>query len=343
MDIKDWDMDISNMPSGALIKHPVRGLLLGCGPFKESATAPSSEPAFYVNTFRLDDPTPWKIPASLLTLPEQKGALPPAPSIRWEKPSPDAYAQVFTEIMGQIASGQLVKTVPATPQFGEMPSGHDPRELIQRGMIGAQHHYPFAWWTGKKGFCGSSPEILFHQRERHLQTMALAGTACYEDKNVFINDDKEIREHEIVAGSILSRLSPYGTVTKTARSVLHIGTLIHFITKLSLNADEMLPPEHWIKLLHPTPALGSQPKTETTMEQLDTWRYRLRCPAHFGAPFGFLDGNDFFCLVGIRSLYWQEQKLALCSGGGVVASSTLTQEWRELALKRDKIRRSFQL
>lgn len=35
-----------------------------------------------------------------------------------------------------------------------------------------------------------------------------AGTARPEDEGVFINDDKEIREHEIVAGSILSRPVP---------------------------------------------------------------------------------------------------------------------------------------
>ena len=82
---------------------------------------------------------------------------------------------------------------------------------------------------------------------------------------------------------------------------------------------------------------------EETLAQLDDWRSRLRCPLHFGAPFGFLEDGDFFCLVGIRSLYWQGQRLALCTGGGVVASSTLTHEWRELKLKRDTVRRSFRL
>ncbi|MFR4438002.1 MAG: chorismate-binding protein, partial [Akkermansia muciniphila] len=150
-------------------------------------------------------------------------------------------------------------------------------------------------------------------------------------------------EHEIVAGSILSRLSPCGSVTRTARSVLNLGTLIHFVTYLTLESDEQHTPVHWIRLLHPTPALGSQPRTEKTLAQLDDWRSRLRCPLHFGAPFGFLENGDFFCLVGIRSLYWQGQRLALCTGGGVVASSTLTHEWRELKLKRDTVRRSFRL
>ena len=113
-------MEMPFSSSGALIKHPSAGLLLGEGPFRESAVPPESGAAFYVNTFRLDDPLPWKIPAALHSLPEPEGELPPAPEIRWEAPSPDAYAQVFTEIMEQIASGRLVKSVPATPQFGEL-------------------------------------------------------------------------------------------------------------------------------------------------------------------------------------------------------------------------------
>ena len=98
-------MDISTLNSGALIRHPARGLLLGTGPFRESAAPPEDGPAFYVNTFRLDDPHPWKVPSALHSIPEPEGALPPAPEIRWTEPSPDAYAQVFAEIIEQIASG----------------------------------------------------------------------------------------------------------------------------------------------------------------------------------------------------------------------------------------------
>ena len=257
-------MDIKTLTSGALIKHPSRGLLLGTGPFRESAEPPDSGPAFYIDTFRLDDPRPWKIPAALHALPAEENPPPPAPEIRWAEPSPDAYAQVFAEMMEQIAAGQLMKSVPAIPQFGEMLLPHTPRELILRAISSSPSHYPYAWWTEREGFCGITPETLFHQQGRSLETMALAGTARPEDEGVFINDDKEIREHEIVAGSILSRLSPFGSVTRTARSVLNLGTLIHFVTYLTLESDEQHTPAHWIRLLHPPPPQGSHPPTENT-------------------------------------------------------------------------------
>ena len=239
-------MDIKTLTSGALIKHPSRGLLLGTGPF---------------------DPRPWKIPAALHALPAEGNPPPPAPEIRWAEPSPDAYAQVFAEMMEQIAAGQLMKSVPAIPQFGEMLLPHTPRELILRAISSSPSHYPYAWWTEREGFCGITPETLFHQQGRRLETMALAGTARPEDEGVFINDDKEIREHEIVAGSILSRLSPFGSVTRTARSVLNLGTLIHFVTYLTLESDEQPPP--WV----PSPARKTRSPSWTTGVHVSAVRF----------------------------------------------------------------------
>ncbi len=336
-------MDINALSEGALIKHPTQGLLLGVGPFTESAEPPEEGVAFYVNTFRLDDPKPWKIPAEVIRLTEPTEELPPAPAIRWSEPAPDAYAQVFTEIIEQIATGKLIKTVPGTPQFGELMPPHRPQELVTRALRSPLHHYPYAWWNDESGFCGATPEILFHRQREKITTMALAGTARAEEESVFINDEKEIREHEIVAGTILSRLSPCGTVKRSPRSVLNLGSIIHFLSHISLEADAPMPPDYWIRLLHPTPALGSKPRTEQTMAQLDDWRARLRCPAHFGAPFGIAIDGECFCLVGIRSISWKGHKLALCTGGGVVASSTLTYEWRELKLKREKVKNSLHL
>ena len=115
-------MDIKTLTSGALIKHPSRGLLLGTGPFRESAEPPDSGPAFYIDTFRLDDPRPWKVPAALHALPAEGNPPPPAPEIRWAEPSPDAYAQVFAEKR----SGDSPVRGNAAPTHtpGTHPAGH---------------------------------------------------------------------------------------------------------------------------------------------------------------------------------------------------------------------------
>ncbi len=52
----------------AIIKCPDSGeLIIGMGPFNESAEHPLKGVAFYVNDFYLNDTKPWKIPSSYHT------------------------------------------------------------------------------------------------------------------------------------------------------------------------------------------------------------------------------------------------------------------------------------
>ena len=329
--------------SGALIKHPSAGLVLGKGPFTEQATPPSKGIAFYVNTFELNDPKPWKIPSEI-SYPSISDLGTNIPvHVNWQEPTPDSYAQVFEEIMQAIATGGINKCVPGMSEFGTLISPDNPQEIIGNVLQDFPNHFQYGYWDDKQGFCGATPEILVHTQDKHVSTMALAGTARPEDENVFINDQKEIREHEIVARSILSQLSPLGYATRTPRGILNLGSVIHFQTLLNLESEAIHSPDFWVHLLHPTPALGCEPKTEKNLTQLSNWRSQLRCPAHFGAPFGIIIDGEFTCLVAIRGFFWKEKTLGICAGGGVVDGSSLTHEWRELKLKRSTIKKRFHL
>lgn len=329
--------------AGALMMHPEAGLVLAQGPFS-SHEKPSGECCFYINDFSLSDPLPWKKPTSWRIIPkEEYPILPDSPSIDWQALPPDSFSQVFEEMMKEIESGELIKTVPALAEFGTMHSPEAWKALPSLCIHAPSHLIPFGFWENNSGFCGATPEYLFIQRKNTIETMALAGTARPEDNYVFSNDSKEIHEHEVVAGSLLSLLAPYGSVTRAPRSILDLGPLIHFFSTVTLFTEEEHSPDFWTKLLHPTPALGSSPKTEKTLRQLSEWRRRLRCPSQFGAPFGlWLDG--IFCsLVSIRGVHWKGTSIALTSGCGVVKGSGLTHEWRELALKRKAIRQALHL
>jgi len=68
---------------------------------------------------------------------------------------------------------------------------------------------------GDKGFCGLTPEVLFNFRKGRLNTMALAGTARSSEQQVFAYDEKEIREHEFVAQTLVSKLSDVRRFSQT--------------------------------------------------------------------------------------------------------------------------------
>lgn len=329
--------------SGAFVRLDGGRVLWGIGPFSEAAEPPGEGVAFYINSFDLSDPLPWKIPARVEETSSPVGRVTKEVDISWEAPAPDSFAQVFSEMMAEIEAGRLAKTVPALAESGVLHRPGDVAELMVRCLEASPKLYPYGFWAGGEGFCGVTPEYLFIQEGRTLETMALAGTARPEDENVFIHDSKEIREHEIVAGTLMSRLAPYGRLTRSPRGILNLDTLIHMYSSIHLETRDAKSPGFWINLLHPTPALGSKPRTPETLRQLQEWRDRMLCPRQFGAPFGISVDGKAILLVAIRSLHWEGDHIALTAGCGVVRGSGLIHEWRELALKRRTILHSLGL
>lgn len=327
----------------ALLKKADGKILYGEGPFTEVETCPqpSHGVAFYVNDFALTDPKPWKIPSLVREIDELQGFSGDV-DIAWEELSPGGFAQIFSEINQAIIKGEIEKSVPVAAEKGKIIAGNV-TSLLDSLNTTKEAFFPYAWVKGDSGFCGLTPEVLFNFRKGRLNTMALAGTAKAEEREVFAFDEKEIREHEFVAQTLVSKLSDIGMVTKSERSVLDLGSLVHFHTPIEVflygdkNIDEL------IRRLHPTPALGPLPRTQQTMDDLIRWRAKLDCPAYFGAPFGVLEDGVFHAVVTIRGIHWKGDGISIPSGCGVIEASRLMNEWRELGLKRDAVKRSFGL
>jgi menaquinone-specific isochorismate synthase len=197
----------------------------------------------------------------------------------------------------------------------------------------------YGWTHEGQGFAGATPELLFSLQGEHLETMALAGTAKSEDREVFAVDEKEIREHEYVAQTLVSKLLDLGEVDRFSREILDLGTIVHFLTLIRLKLKTQQSPETLIRRLHPTPALGPLPRNPETLGMLFDWRHRLDCPPQFGAPFGLWDQGRFDAVVCIRGIWWDDTKLSLPAGCGIIEPSRLVNEWRELRLKREAVKR----
>ena len=332
----------------ALLKKADGKIIYGEGPFTELESCPSNGVAFYVNDFALKDEKPWKVPSSWrevdrLDFSSSSGS---GIEVAWEELNPSEFAKVFSEINHAIGKGEIEKSVPVAAEQGKVISGEvsDLLGALTTGDdVGGDSFFPYAWVTGDRGFCGLTPEVLFNVRKGRLNTMALAGTAKAEEQEVFAFDEKEIREHEFVAQTLVSKLSDIGMVTKSERSILDLGALVHFHTPIEvfLYGDKNI--EDLIKRLHPTPALGPLPRTQQTMDDLIRWREMLDCPAYFGAPFGVFEDGVFHAVVTIRGVHWSGEDICVPSGCGVIEASRLVNEWRELGLKRGAVKRSFKI
>ncbi len=320
-------------------------VVIGHGPFLESAEPPAEGVAFHIQDFALSDPKPWKIPAKVerTSLLEMAASIPAAPRLdcQWAPLEAAPFSVVFQEIMSSIHNGVFEKTVPVVTETGK--SGTDPGPSIAAAMVRQyQPLHSYGWIQGSSGFSGATPELLFSLDGLHLRTMALAGTARSDDRAVFAVDEKEIREHEYVAQTLVSKLLNLGRINRSAREILDLGSIVHFLTHISVELDMPQSCGDLIRKLHPTPALGPLPRTAETLSMLVEWRKRLGCPPHFGSPFGLWDCGKFDTVVAIRGIWWRDHEISLPAGCGVIEASRLVNEWRELRLKREAVKRFLQ-
>lgn len=327
---------------GALFSDENGILYYGEGPFTSSCSPPSDENAcaFYVNDYTLSDPLPWKAPKRLHIIPRT------APSQAYSLLSIGSglgldhtdFARIFEEISRLIRQGFLQKSVPVVSEFFPRTSTPtSPSDILERLQYPSLPLQAYGWWDESTGFAGASPERLLKKTGSLVETMALAGTASRDETKLFALDEKEIREHEFVARTLHAKLSDYGNVSRSPRQILELNSLIHFLTRLTVQLDAPTEINTLIRRLHPTPALGPLPRTDEMLRLLYSWREQLHCPPRFGAPFGFFYQGSFDCLVAIRGIHWDEKNFILSSGCGVISESRLTQEWNELKLKRQSI------
>lgn len=190
-------------------------------------------------------------------------------------------------------------------------------------------------------FFGATPELLARVNGRSLTTMGLAGSAprgktTAEDAilgQTLLNSRKDRYEHSLVVQSIRNRLTPITSKLDVPNKpdITRLNNIQHLHTPIQAtlsDANGILP---IVSLLHPTPALGGQPR-HLAMDFIRQEEPVTR--GWYAAPVGWIDHKlDGEFGVAIRSAVTQDRRVWLYAGGGIVAESNAENEWRETALK----------
>lgn len=190
-------------------------------------------------------------------------------------------------------------------------------------------------------FFGATPELLARVNGRDLTTMALAGsirrgetpTADAALAQQLLNSAKDRYEHALVIESMRRRLEPLTDALSipAAPDILRLSNIQHLHTPVNGRlraAGGVLPLVH---ALHPTPALGGQPRDLA----MDFIREAEPVPrGWYAAPIGWIDHRlDGEFGVAIRSAVSQQRRVWLYAGAGIVPDSQPQKEWEETALK----------
>lgn len=263
--------------------------------------------------------------------------------INWGTVDKALFAKAFAMAQEGFQSGKVEKVVPIAVQKGQLEHSITETEkcdLLYKLTQAPMHLIPYGEWSDDDGFLGATPEVLFEKTKGDLRTMALAGTSDKDiDPNVFLQDPKERKEHQIVIDDIVESLKPLGEVHVGDTQVVEFPALNHLETKISARVPAKMTTDALIKTLHPTPALGIYPRND----YFETFRnYPNQSErGFFGAPWGIESEGSSLILVAIRKWDWSGKDVQIFAGCGVVSESILEKEFAEILKKIDSVKRLF--
>ncbi|MGX4593017.1 isochorismate synthase [Leuconostoc sp. JNUCC 76] len=191
-------------------------------------------------------------------------------------------------------------------------------------------------------FITATPERLVKINDNQVETAAVAGTIRREQIGLLedvklgkelLNSEKNNQEHRYVVDNIVQQLD---SLTKQ----LHVPSkpfllknkqVQHLYTPIQGTLADNISIKNVVQKLHPTPALGGLPRKEA-LEYIRN--YELHPRGLFASPIGYFTKNNFGeFVVGIRSMYVNDQNARLFAGAGIVAESDSQQEYHETTLK----------
>jgi salicylate biosynthesis isochorismate synthase/menaquinone-specific isochorismate synthase len=254
---------------------------------------------------------------------------------------PADFERMVADATRRIDGEGLRKVVLAREVVVTAPSAFDPGAVF--GAMREQFASCFCFCAGtpEAAFLGASPELLLRRSGAGVSTVALAGsTRRSSDPAVddhlgeqLLRSDKNRREQRIVTERIVRILRPHSVWVEAAPEpeVIKVANIQHLGTPVIAQLAEPRSAVEIAGLMHPTPAVGGEPRDEAAatiagLERMDRGWY--------AGPVGWMDATEDgeFC-VALRSALLRDREAHLYAGVGVVAGSDPEAELEETEIK----------
>ncbi len=225
-------------------------------------------------------------------------------------------------------------------------SAHSPAALFGALREAFGSCFCFCVGTPEGAFVGASPELLVRRSGGVAATVALAGSArrsadpAVDDHlgEQLLHSDKDRSEHGIVVKRISRRLAPLSVWVEAAPEpmVIKVANIQHLATPIHAQLAESRSALELAGLLHPTPAVGPEPRGaagEAAIRELEGLER-----GWYAGPVGWMDpaGDGEFC-VALRSALLRDRVAHLYAGAGIVAGSDPASELAETEIKLDAL------
>ncbi len=254
---------------------------------------------------------------------------------------PSHYEHAVARAVERIRAGELEKVVLAREVRVHAPHEHDPAPVFEALRAAFPGCYCWCVGTPELAFVGASPELLVRRDGARAQTVALAGTTrrsadpAVDDHlgEQLLRSDKDRAEQAIVARRIERTLEPLSVwvAVNEEPQLVKVQNVQHLATPIRAQLRHPLPVLELAGLLHPTPAVGGEPRATAepmipALEGLDRGWY--------AGAIGWTDlaEDGEFC-VALRCALLRGRVAHLYAGCGVVADSLPASELQETEVK----------
>lgn len=301
-----------------------------CLEIEASAQNPSAGGlSFFAPDFALSHEAPWLVGTEVEApcYAQDAQGLPGLNGHR--EPNSSEFFQNHADILERISGRQFEKVVPVVSEHFEFS---EDLALPMFRAESSEGEWAYGFQFHQEGMVGVTPELLFRVQGSQLTTMALAGTGPCLGPSL-LDNSKERLEHQLVIDHIARELKPWGSPSVGSTEEKSFGGKIkHLFTPIKMSLSIPVDFLSLVRALHPTAALGGWPRGSAL-----SWLQHQGFHAdrrRFGAPFGYVCGDEMLCVVAIRGLQWQGRFATVSAGCGVVRGSQPENEWEELRLKR---------
>jgi isochorismate synthase len=262
-------------------------------------------------------------------------------AVAGEQPGHDHWRRLVGMFSGAVGRGRIDKVVLARRVDLRSPVELDVPNALRRLAAGAPESTTYAFRRGGPTFLGATPERLVQTEGRTFRTAAVAGTIrrggdADEDARLgraLLASEKDREEHAIVVSSIRELLGPVADTLTVAPepAVMTLRFVQHLVTGISGTVPEGRGLLALGERLHPTPAVGGEPR-DVALALLDEHEGFDR--GWYAGPVGWLgaDGDGELC-VALRCGIVDRTRATLFAGCGIVADSDPDLEWEESRIK----------
>ena len=238
--------------------------------------------------------------------------------------------------------GPLEKVVLARQMKVQQTQPFQAEEILKNLRKQQNNTYFFVLESGKNVFIGATPERLLAASKEEFSTACVAGSiprgkTLAEDEalgNDLLRDEKNRQEHQIVVNRMITELKKMtnAPILEQQPQLMKNRDIQHLFISIKVARQVGISFLDGVKALHPTPALGGEPK-ELALDWIKANELINR--GLYGAPIGWVsvkeDIGEF--AVGIRSAFFTENEGYLYAGCGIVKDSQPDLEREETKVK----------